>query len=104
MIYQQDVNLANTVAAAILANLKDPRSKVRAVRFTAQWDSAAMMHALAREIGDRVSVSETISGLAAAEYFIHGIGFEIIPGPPWAEDKAFRVTWRLIPADQESYS
>ena len=57
-----------------------------------------MTHALAREIGDRVSVTETTSGLAAADYFIHAISFEVVAGP------AFRVTWRLIPADQEDYS
>jgi hypothetical protein len=98
MAYQQDVNLADSIADAIIANYKDPRSKVRAVRFTAQWDTAAMMHALSREIGDRVSVTETLSGLATSEYFIHAISFEIQPGP------AYRVTWRLIPVEQETYT
>jgi hypothetical protein len=98
MPYQDDVNLASSLAALILANNSQPRTKVRAVSFVANWNAAAMMHTLAREIGDRVTVTEQVSGLAAAEYFIQGIQIAVV------SDSKIAARWLLVPADQEDYS
>lgn len=97
MPYQSDVNLAKTVAGLLLANNKDPRTKVRRVSFTANASSAHMMHALARDIGDRVTISESVSGLAAEAYFIQAVDFEVRGG------EVIRASWMLVPADQEAY-
>lgn len=98
MPYQSDIVLAGAIGDELLANNAEPKSKVRVVRFTAQWNSEAMMHALTREIGDRISISETVSGLSVAEYFIQGIRFDVLAGP------VYRVSWLLVPVTQESYS
>ena len=97
MPYQSDVNLANTVAALLLANNKEPRTKVTQIKFLANHSSVTMMHALMRDIGDRISVSETLSGLSAEEYFIQAIEFAVIGVG------IFNANWLLVPADQEAY-
>lgn len=97
MPYQSDVNLAKTVADLLLANNKDPRTKVRRVSFMANASSTHMMHALARDIGDRITISENMSGLAAEAYFIQAVEFDV-----WGGD-IIRASWQLVPADQEVY-
>ena len=103
MPYQSDVNLANTVAALVLANNKEPRTKVRKVRFTANMNSVAMMQALTRDIGDRISVSESVSGLSAEQYFIHAIDFQLIASSTPTARTIIKTSWLLVPADQEAY-
>lgn len=97
MPYQSDVNLANTVADLLLANNAEPRTKVRSVKFTGNLSSVTMMHALARDIGDRISVSESVSGLAAEEYFINAVEFSVLGAG------IVQVNWLLVPVDQEAY-
>jgi hypothetical protein len=81
----------------ILANNKEPRTKVAKVKFLASTSSITMINALAREIGDRISITETLSGLSAVEYFIQAIEFQVIGAGE------FRSSWLLVPADQEAY-
>jgi hypothetical protein len=97
MPYQSDVNLANTVAALILANNKEPRTKVQKVRFMANATAAHLMHALARDIGDRIAITETLSGLSAEDYFIQAIDFSVTGAG------VFQTSWLLVPVDQEAY-
>jgi hypothetical protein len=97
MPYQSDVNLANTVAALILANNKEPRTKVQKVRFMANATAAHLMHALARDIGDRIAITETLSGLAAEDYFIQAVDFSVTGAG------VFQASWLLVPVDQEAY-
>jgi len=103
MPYQSDVNLANTIAALILANNKEPRTKVKSVAFTANVSSAAMMHALARDIGDRITISESISGLASEAYFIQAIDFSVSPSSTPGSQSIIKASWLLVPVDQEAY-
>ena len=71
------------------------RSSVGTVR-VAPRTAALQTQILAREIGDRVALRETVTGLSSS-YYIQAIDLEVqAPGLPF-------VTWTLAPADTQAY-
>lgn len=94
MSYQADVALGNDLADVLLANYKEPVPRVKSVGFIANKLSDAMMNALVREPGDRISVTEEVSGLAAAEYFIQGLEIVVAEG-------IITCSWNLMPVELE---
>ncbi len=97
MPYQSDANLALDAASFIVAKGKDPRTRISNVTFLVAGSSIKAMNALAREIGDRISVTEDTSGLVADEYFIQQIAMRMD-----SEHKIW-VRWLLAPADGTDY-
>lgn len=91
MPYQQDVAVAEGIGDDIIAAYKEPRSRVRALAFNPRRSAELMMHALAREIGDFIEISETVSGLSASEYHIQGVEFAIGDGG------TILCRWRMTP-------
>lgn len=91
MPYQQDVAIAEGIGDAIIAAYKDPRSRVRALAFNPRKSAEYMMHALAREVGDFIEISETVSGLSSADYHIQGVQFVVGVGG------AMLCRWRMTP-------
>jgi hypothetical protein len=98
MPYQSDPTLAGQIATSIVANNKDPRTRVKSIAFQANVSSVTMIQALAREPGDRVTITETMSGLSTAAYHIQGVEFSIRKGT-WIE-----AAWNLAPAAVEDWT
>lgn len=65
----------------------------RRVRPMTEQDGALLAHGINRDIGDKVTVSEDITALAAAPVFIHGIEQELQPNGTLA------TWWTLAPGD-----
>jgi hypothetical protein len=88
--YQTDSNIASDFSAELLRRYKSPFTDVPSVRFSAS--TAALLNAAVRlDIGDRVKIIETVSGVSR-EYFINYTTLELTPaGVLYAE-------WLLEPA------
>jgi hypothetical protein len=97
MPYQVDATLGFDAVSFVVSKNKDPFTRVPSVSFFADTDSQAAMHALAREIGDRISVTESTSGLVAVEYFIQSIRMVV------TQERKIVVMWELAPADATDY-
>jgi hypothetical protein len=93
MPLQADSAVAGDVACALLANRTAPRSWI-----TIETEAAALEGALARDIGDRLAVSEAELGLNGAGCFIEHIRHEVRRG-----GASHRIVWRTSPADWEAY-
>jgi hypothetical protein len=63
MPYQADPNVGQGAANYLRHLYSDPTTIVRGVSFIANTDSTLMTAALAREIGDRVGIEETVTGV-----------------------------------------
>lgn len=88
--YQGDVNVGQSVAGYILAQGQTAGNRARTVTILlndAQWD----MDVLELDISDRISITETQTGIAT-DYYIQGVRLAI--GATRAE-----LTWQVIPAD-----
>jgi hypothetical protein len=58
--------------------------------------AALQTQILAREVGDRIAIEETVTGLQAS-FYIQAVALEVVaPGIP-------SVTWTLAPADTQAY-
>jgi hypothetical protein len=100
MPFQTNVNVGQSIAQYLANILSQPLARVSAVTFLANRSPALMLAALDREPGDRISVTERVSGLAGQEFIINGVRLEMQPtsGPVliWC-------TWYLEPADSTKY-
>ena len=96
MPYQSDLNMGSDVTAFIVAKNKDPRTRVKSVLIKANVSSTAMIHALNREIGDRITITEATSGLSGQGYYIQAIQFDVSQGAPWIV-----VKWLLVPVETD---
>lgn len=90
MPYQNDVNIAASLAAYELAQRKDPRTFVPHVGFLGNSSDALMTAGLAREPGDEVTLVETVSGING-DFFINGCDL-IITG-----NSIIKFGWVLSP-------
>lgn len=80
MSYQQDIRVAEEIGDAIIDAYKDPRSRARSLSFKPRRSAERMMQALAREAGDRITLTETTSGLSAEDYHIQRVEFRVGAG------------------------
>ncbi len=96
MFYQEDPNVAQSMADSILSNYGDlAGTRVQKVEFYP--DAAGMPSNLhQKDISDRVAVSETVTG-ATGDYYINGVRIEY----QWG--KLPRIAWWLTPAEPVSY-
>jgi hypothetical protein len=94
--YQHDPTFGQNVGLYLLAFWKDPNTLVESVGFFANDSSTNMLHALAREPGDRITVAETSTGVNKA-YRIQSVDLLF-------KDKLLWCTWGLSPmADTTDY-
>lgn len=91
MPYQNDTNIAKDVADYLAAIYATPFAYARSVTFLANRSSTLMGYALLREPGDRVSISETVSGVDG-DFTINGCRYVHEHGG------ALWCTWELAPA------
>lgn len=68
-----------SAANYFLSKYKDPRYLVDSVGFYANISAALMTAALAREPGDAIELTETVSSLSSAPHFIQRVGLTVLP-------------------------
>jgi hypothetical protein len=95
MPYQADAVVAAEAAAYIAANNKDPQTRISSAEMKAV-SSSTKKFLIKREISDRITVTETQSGVSA-DYFVNGISYE------FTGHSLPRVTYTLAPADTTGY-
>lgn len=97
MPLQDEVRVGEDMARALLANRAAPRAWLT-VTVEATADAALLRHALARDVGDRLHVTDAALGLEEAACFVDGVRHEVRRG-----GASHRVVWRTSPADLEAY-
>lgn len=95
MEYQTDSEAARLAAEDIVGTYGTPRTIVDALTVVANNSSALLEDVVdgTLAIGNRISVSETVSGLSGAEYFIQNVAVSITSGD------VIRATYGLAPAE-----
>jgi hypothetical protein len=105
MPYQSNSAFGEAVAAEILRRYKDPLSQISSVTFIANRSETLMGYALRLEIGVRVNIVETATGVSDA-FFINGYEFEMLGGNvlqvTWILERAFNDT-RYFLIDDATY-
>ena len=96
-------SFASEIANWILNITKNARYVVKQFTLASNSNSTLMTQSLAREPGDKITVAETVTGLAATGtagvqigYFINGVSMTVNSGG------IINTTWVLAPADQQS--
>ena len=84
-------HVAQSVADTMLARHKDARAHETRVTIVGNYSDALMTAALAREPGDLVAVTESVTGLSADQYFINGVSYQIDGG------NILTASWVLAP-------
>lgn len=92
MPYQTSINVATNVSTYLASLLGTPAARVRSVRFLASKSATFLAAAIAREPGDRIEITETVTGLASDQFFIQKVKLELQRGP------ILWCTWDLVPA------
>ena len=78
--YQADGGFALAVAQFNRTRFEDLSDQVNALSFDPQRSDALMLEALTAEVGDIVTVSETMTGLASVEVVVYGIEVDVTKG------------------------
>jgi hypothetical protein len=89
--YQDSVYIATDFADAILGRYKNPYTDIKSVGFWANTNSTLAGYAVLRDIGDRITLTETVTGLSSKQFFINGVEYEY-------RQKNLRCKWSLEPA------
>jgi len=90
--YQSNINTAADIATYLATLLSTPAARVRSVKFLASKNATFLAAAVEREPGDRIAITETVSGLSAAAFTINAVRLELQPGG------LLWCTWELEPA------
>lgn len=89
MPYQDNANVGADLASYLASVLSTPGASVTSVRFLANKSAAHMAAAIQLEPGDRIALSETVTGLTNEEFIINGVRLELqTPNLLWC-------TWTL---------
>jgi len=74
----------------LLGQLKDPLTRVRSIGIIANRSDAFMAAALARDVSDKLSITEPETGLSAETFFIESVEHQIAHG-----GRFHKATWGL---------
>ena len=91
MPYEDTLTVGQEAASYFASVYKDPLTSLREVTFEANASATLMGYALAREISDKVTIEETVSGLDA-DYYINAISLSL------SAKNQISVTWALAPS------
>ncbi len=97
MPLQTDTRVAGDMAHALLARHKDLHPWLT-VMVEATADASLLAHALARDVGDRLHLSDATLALDGAACFIERVRHEVRRG-----GASHRVEWRTSPADLTAF-
>lgn len=95
MIFEDDVSIAKGVADWFANLYASPRMVVSEIGIKGNDSTALLTHALAREPGDKIVITESMTGVDGAAYFINGVRLSIGRG------KIVDANWVLAPGDQQ---
>lgn len=90
MPYEDTLTVGQSAAEYFKLVYKDPLTYLRDITIDANMSSAFMVYALGREISDRITVVESVTGLSA-DYFINGVSMNI------SANNQISTTWTLAP-------
>jgi hypothetical protein len=96
MYYLDDPFRGLAFAQAMHGRVSADTSAIESVMFYADADATLMGHALNRDIGDRVTIAETASGLND-DYIINKVIYT------FQTDRRLRVEWLLEPVGSPTY-
>jgi hypothetical protein len=96
MTYQSDAQVAQAVAVGIMDLLDDPVMRPASVSFKGHASAALMAAAMQLEISDRVSISESTTGIDG-EFHINGVRLH------YRSNDLVDCTFLLAPADPTTY-
>lgn len=96
MPFQNDLNVGTDVATFLSQILATPFAHISSVLFLANRTATLMGHAIVREPGDRIAVTETVTGLDD-QFTINSVLLELLPGGQ------LYCTWGLEPATANQY-
>ena len=91
MPYQDTLTVGQSAADYFKYVYKNPLTYLQDITIDADASATMMGYALAREISDRITVSETVTGLSA-EYFINAVNLSI------TANNQIAATWTLAPS------
>lgn len=77
MPYQQSTNVGEDFAAELLRRYKNPYSEVGGVGFIATPITGLLDEAISLDIGDRITIAETVTGISA-DYFINAVALTFL--------------------------
>ena len=80
MPYQSNHDVANDAASEIYLSYSDPTAQALALEFYGE-SGALLTQALAREPGDRITLTETVTGATAVDAIIQSVALDLRPGP-----------------------
>ena len=100
MPYQNNINTGDDVASYWAQIYSAPLSHARFVSFFGNRTASMMTHALAREPGDRIALTETVTGLSSSEFTINGVGINIVGR---GSDPQLLCTWYLEPGGTQDF-
>ncbi len=95
--FQEDSSEAEDLARVLIANRKEPHPWL-VVTVEATASGTLLTHALARDVGSRLHLTDLDLGLDEAACFVDHVRHDVERG-----GASHRVTWRTSPADLESY-
>ncbi len=96
--HEVSATVGQAIANYYLSKYKDPRVVVDSVEIIGNYSDALMTAALAREPGDPVALTESVSGLSASRHVIQSVDLTLLP-PHFV-----RCAWGLAPQiDTGSY-
>lgn len=94
---------ATEIASWILNTTKDARYVISEFTLASNSNDTLMTQSLAREPGDKITIAESVTGIAATGgsgaqigYFINGVNMSIRPGG------IITTSWVLAPAEQQA--
>jgi hypothetical protein len=79
MPYQDSVATVEAFALTLLSQKKDPHSNVDSLEFVANKTDTLMGYAMALDVGSRITVTETVSGISS-DFFVNKYSLTIEPG------------------------
>lgn len=103
MPYQSSIDNGLDIADYIVRLYKDEQAFVRSISFIANKSDVLLAQALTREIGDRIGIVETVTGIdesiagvdAPRGYYIQSVAMESVGSD--ATGPILRCTWTLVP-------
>jgi hypothetical protein len=93
-----DGEFATQIARFLVSRFAQPLARFAAVRFAAHLSDTLMQHALARRVGDKITITNARLG-HDADYVIVGQRHEVRAGG----DQPHHVTWVLAPLSRTTY-
>ena len=92
MPYESREHVAKSIADYYLSKYKDAANEIDSLTLRIADGSSLVTHALAREPGDLIEVTETVTAQSGTDYFIQSVTIVLVAGSPAV---IFDVTWLL---------